>query len=99
VGRGVSSGRGPPGSWPGMIGNIRYKQHATRDTRSASQVAAARAADGTQAAGSAAPPAGWPQFGHLTGIEGWGVAAGCFGFAFALGLGLLGCLAANNKNS
>jgi hypothetical protein len=52
-----------------------------------------------QAAGSAAPPAGWPQFGHLTGIEGWGVAAGCFGFAFALGLGLLGCLAANNKNS
>jgi hypothetical protein len=45
-----------------------YKQHATRDLLRRLQQQGRLVG---QAAGSPAPPAGWPQFGNLTGIGGW----------------------------
>jgi hypothetical protein len=48
--------------------NFEHKQHATRDLIRRLQQQGRLMG---QAAGSAAPPAGWPQFGNLTGIEGW----------------------------
>ena len=46
--------------------NFEHKQHATRDLLRRLQQQGRLVG---QAAGSAAPPAGWPQFGNLTGIE------------------------------
>jgi hypothetical protein len=62
----MSSGRGAKDNAARI--NYEHKQHATRDLLRRLQQQGRLVG---QTAGSAAPPAGWPQFGNLTAIAEW----------------------------